>query len=285
MKILISVDIEGISGVVNPIETDTNVNNPAYQKARKWCTDDVNAAIRGAIEGGADTIVVNDSHGSSKLNIIYEELHPIASLVRGGPNILLPYDFMTGLDSSFDAVFLIGWHDKIGGPGILSHSYTSKNFNHIKVNGKSFGEVEFAMRLTGIFGVPIVLITGDDIICSNTRKELGKIEIAPVKRMISRFAAECLSYEEAHNLIETAAKRAVERTSRGEFSPFVFGESEFKLEIETHDTAVAQGIARIPGIEYDGCRTVSFRAQDFKKIYDMYMAMYFIMKTVANETY
>lgn len=279
MKILISVDIEGISGVVAPSEADSSNRTPQYLETRRWITDDTNAAIEGALLGGANEIIVTDTHGLEKLNIIYEELHPAASLVRGGPNLLLPHDFLTGIDRDTDGILLVGWHDKLGGNGVLSHTYTAKDFDEIRVNGKPFGELDFAVRLAATFNVPLLMLSGDDIICEYARKEYGLIT-AEVKKMKSRFAAECLSREKVFSAIRNAAKEAVELCFRK--PPVAFPkEKNYTLEVLTHDYTTAQALSRVPGVQYDGAKTIRYCSNDFVNIYNMNLILFFLKEHVA----
>ena len=279
MKILISVDIEGISGVVAPCEANSGDRTPQYLEARRFITADTNAAIEGALAGGADEIIVEDSHGLEKLNILYDELHPAARLVRGGPNLLLPHDFLTGIDRDVDGILLIGWHDRLGGKGVLSHTYTAKDYDEIRVNGKPFGELDFAARLAATLDVPLLMLSGCDVICEYASREYGLLT-AEVKKMKSRFAAECLSLKNATDLIREKAREAVAACAKERPKAFPL-EPHYRLDIITHDYTTAQAIARIPGTEYDGQRMVSYESDRFEDIYNMNLVMFFLKEHVA----
>ena len=136
MKILIAVDIEGIAGIANAREYEH------FQFGREWCTLDTNAAVEGALAGGATEITVSDTHGRHNDNISFDLLHPKARLIRGGKNT--PLYFMEGLTEDTNLVLLVGWHDKIGGPGVLSHTFVHKEINAMRINGVEVGEVEIA---------------------------------------------------------------------------------------------------------------------------------------------
>jgi len=259
MKVLISVDNEGISGIANMQEL----------WMREAVTDDTNAAIEGALAAGATEVVVMDSHGATKDNILWDRLHPRASVIRGGPNT--PLYFLEGLDEDTDAVFLVGWHDKPGGRGLLAHCFFRHPF--IKINGQVVGEGQIAAGLAGAFDVPIALVTGDDVVCADLRAFLGDVETAVVKRAIDHNVAECLPAGEARERIREGARRALERLP--DFKPYRF-ESPTVLEFECVWHSHAKLLARVPGTERVG-RTVRFVSSDFRQVFDMIILFRFLM--------
>ena len=266
MKVLISVDNEGISGIANMEEL----------WMREAVTDDTNAAIEGALAGGATEVVVMDSHGTTKDNILWDRLHPRASVIRGGPNT--PLYFLEGLDEDTDAVFLVGWHDKPGGRGLRAHCFFRHPF--IKINGQIVGEGEIAAGLAGAYSAPIALVTGDDVVCADMKAFLGDVETAVVKRAIDYNVAECLSPDVARERIRQAGQRSLERLS--DFKPYQF-DTPIVLELECVWHSHATLLARVPGTERVG-RTVRFVSSDFRQIFDMIILLRFLMK-VAVEFY
>ena len=169
MKILIAVDIEGIAGIANTREYEH------FQFGREWCTLDTNAAVEGALAGGATEITVSDTHGRHNDNISFDLLHPKARLIRGGKNT--PLYFMEGLTEDTNLVLLVGWHDKIGGPGVLSHTFVHKEIIAMRINGVEVGEVEIAAGVAGHFGVSIGFISGDDVTCKASKQFLWRYRI------------------------------------------------------------------------------------------------------------
>ena len=258
MKVLIAVDIEGISGIANAREYEH------FSFGNEWITEDTNAAIEGALEGGATEVIVSDTHGPHNDNILFDKLHPKARLIRGGKNT--PLYFLEGLTEDTHLVLLVGWHDKLGGAGVLAHTFVHKEVVDMRLNGIKVGEVEIASALAGEFGVPVGLVTGDDITCHNARLWLGEVETACVKRAIDRYAADCLPLEEARLLIRKAARRAVERAS--EFRPFRF-QGPYSLEWDCIDRNIASLLARVPGAARTGGNTVRFEHQDFRVVFDV----------------
>lgn len=267
MKILISVDNEGISGIANMQEL----------WMREAVTEDTNAAIEGALAGGATEVVVMDSHGATKDNILWDRLHPQASVIRGGPNT--PLYFLEGLDENTDAVFLVGWHDKPGGRGLRAHCFFRHPF--IKINGRVVGEGQIAAGLAGAYGVPIALVTGDDIVCADMKTFLGDVETAVVKRAIDYNVAECFPAELARDGIRRAAQRALKRFR--DFKPYKF-EVPTVLEFECVWHSHATLLARVPGTELVEPRTVRFVSSDFRQILDMIILLRFLM-LVADKFY
>jgi len=267
MKVLISVDNEGISGIANMQEL----------WMREAVTADTNAAVEGALAGGATQVVVMDSHGATKDNILWDKLHPQASVIRGGPNT--PLYFLEGLDENTDAVLLVGWRDKPGGKGLRAHCFFRHPF--IKVNGEVVGEGQIAAGLAGSFGVPIVLVTGDDVVCADLQAFLGDVETAVVKRSIDYNVAECLPADVARERIWNAAWRALERLS--DFEPYQF-ETPTVLEFECVWHSHATLLARVPGTELVEPRIVRFVSSDFRQIFDMIILLRFLM-LVADRFY
>lgn len=163
MKILISADIEGVAGVFNVEQT--RPGNPEYERARRWMTEEVNAAIRGAFLGGAASVLVNDSHGSFR-NLLVDQLDHRAQYVMGKPRYL---GMMSGLELGCNGVVLLGYHSRAQGRGILAHTINSFAFARIEVNGQAMGEAGLYGSLATEMGVPVLLGSGDDqFILENT---------------------------------------------------------------------------------------------------------------------
>ena len=156
MKIFISADIEGVCGVFHTRQTGENSSE--YERAKKLLTEEVNAAIEGALEAGAEEILVNDSHGSMR-NIILEDLNPAARLISGFPK---PLVMMEGIDNSFDGALLIGYHAMSRTRGILANTINGFTFHSIKMNGVAYGETEINAALAAHFHVPVIMASGDD---------------------------------------------------------------------------------------------------------------------------
>lgn len=290
MRVFISVDMEGISGIEKVEEIFRGM--PAYQIGRQIMAGDVNAAIQGAIDGGASDIVVADSHGYM-CNIRPHDIHHQAKLKSGMKRILCQFK---GFSHRFDAAFFIGYHSKAGTPdGILSHTWIPA-FKDVRVNGLSVGEYGLNAYLVGSFGVPVILLSGDDKTVEQARPVLGDIEYVAVKKSVGYFEGEHLPLKESHARIYEAAKRAVKEFSlkRAETRPTppcVKLPVSFELDLSSdkndlipcmheenarfgdEDTDVslndAQLIARYEPVEFHWPGTVSFTFNRYQDAYNM----------------
>lgn len=205
MRIFISVDMEGISGVEKVEEIFRGM--PAYQTFRQIMAGDVNAAVQGAIEGGATDVVVADSHGYM-CNIRPKDVHRRATLKSGMKRSLCQFK---GFSVRFDGAFFVGYHSKAGTQdGILSHTWIPA-FQDVRVNGLSVGEYGLNGFLVSSFGVPVILLTGDDKTVEQARPLLGDIEYVTVKKSLGYFEGDHLPLAESHARIREGAKRAVQK--------------------------------------------------------------------------
>jgi len=285
MKIVISVDMEGASGIVTGRETgyprvaagDPEAT-PDYLTARDWLTADVNAAVEGAIEAGATGFVLHDTHGCDRRNVVLDQLHPAVEVVRGAPIIFFDYrDLST---SSYDAAFLIAMHARAGEAGVISHVLDWPLLREVRVNGQPVGESQLTAALAGHYGIPTVLITGDNVVCNDMKAwTRGQIQTAAVKQSLSRYAVRCLPLEEARRRIRQAAYDAVKNA--GKATPMRF-EPPITLEVELADREVAWYVSWMPGIGHDGDRTVSFTGGDFLEVYKALLAMFWIATSALN---
>jgi D-amino peptidase len=208
MRIFISVDMEGISGVEKVEEIFRGM--PAYHTFRQIMAGDVNAAVQGAFEGGATDVVVADSHGYM-CNLRPKDLHRRVTLKSGMKRTLCQFK---GFSVRFDAAFFIGYHSKAGTEnGILSHTWIPA-FQDVRVNGLSVGEYGLNGFLVSSFGVPIILLTGDDKTVEQARPLLGDIEYVVVKKSLGYFEGDHLPLAESHARIREGARRAVQKAAQ-----------------------------------------------------------------------
>jgi len=280
MRILISADMEGASGVVSRRETGCEGGDPVatdYQTARRWLTGDVNAAVEGAMEAGATSFVVHDSHGLDQRNVLLDELHPAVEVVRGRPIIFYEE---ADLARGYDGAFMIAMHSRAGEAAILSHILDWPLLREVRLNGQPAGESEFTVALAGAYGIPTVLVTGDDRVCLDIQRwSGGQIEAAVVKYSLSRYAARCLPLIEARERIRNAAGQAVRRL-RG-VKPLTLP-APITLEVEFADRELARCAAWMPAVECDGDRTVRFTDDDFRRVYRALLAIFWIATSRLN---
>lgn len=273
MKILIAVDMEGITGVTT--WDQVTPGHAEYARFRKLMTQDVNAAIRGAYEAGADQVIVADGHWNGS-NILVEELDPRARLNSGSPS---PFSMMEGIDETVDAVFFVGYHARNGSPyAILDHTWSSKTVANVWLNNMLTGEYGLNAAVAGHFGVPVIMVSGDQTACAQMSELFGDIETAIVKQASGRYAAECLSPQVAQGLIYEAACRAVERLAEGDVNdPFVL-DPPIRVTVEFFTSDMADRACQLPGTQREGTR-VTIIAQEMEAAYNGFRALVTLAKS------
>jgi D-amino peptidase len=264
MKVFVSADMEGTAGVTDWDQVLPDRHD--YARFRRLMTEEVNAAILGALEAGAKEIVVNDSHNTMR-NLLIEELHPQAQLISGSPK---PYSMMQGIDASFDAVFFTGYHGAAGTQNaILDHTYSSATVRQIKLGATVVGEAGLNAALAGHFKVPVALVTGDSTAVAQTRKLVPHAETVVVKEPIGRVAARSYQPVEARRRIKDGATRALKRIR--DMKPFAVPRP-VSLEVEWMYTAMADRCMLIPGMSRVGPRTTGYKAKDVEQAFTLMMA-------------
>jgi len=262
VKILISVDMEGITGVVSQSHTDPA--HAEYQRFRKLMTADANAAVEGALAGGATDIVVTDAHANMD-NILIEELNPAARLISGSPK---PFSMMEGIGAGVNAVFLVGYHARAGSaPAVHDHTWMGSIYN-ATLNGQPMGEIMLNAALAGHFGAPVALVTGDQLATAEARELLGGIETVTVKIAVGRTAANCLPPAKTAPIIKQAAQKALER----KHTPLVVP-SPITLGVEFWRSVQAERAELLPGAKRTGPRSIEWVGQDMVAVYRTWRAL------------
>ena len=261
MRIFMSVDMEGITGVAHGAALNTDGLD--YMRFRKMMTADVNAAVEGAIKAGVEEVVVGDAHGTMT-NILIEELHDKARLISGSNKTLCQ---MGGIeDYDFDGVMFVGYHGGEGSRGVVNHTVMGVAVTQITVNGKWVGETTLNAGVAGHFGLPVILVTGDDVVTAEATQNLDHPEIAVVKKAKDRFCADCLPPKRSHELIRESAFRAVERLKNGEFKPYKVT-APINIEITFKTTPEVTFCSLFPTIQAIGTKTVRITADDYVTAY------------------
>lgn len=263
MRIYVSVDMEGASGVTR--WEDVTAAGRDHPAARRWMTADVNAAVAGARAAGATGFVVEENHGVEMLcNLLLDDLDPEVDVVRGLPRG--GATTMAALDGTFDAVFLVGHHARAGSyPGFCAHTISYGDYRVVRCNGRPVGEGELFALAAGAHGVPVALVTGDDVVAAEMAAACPGVETAVVKRALSRTGGWIVPPARARVLIEEAASRAVEAVRAGRVAP-VDVPDVLHMEIElrfTPEEAVVRSVAEHhPEFRFTGERTMTFDAPD-----------------------
>ncbi|MFF5534693.1 M55 family metallopeptidase [Streptomyces cinerochromogenes] len=246
MRIYISADMEGITGLVDA--DDVQPGGRDYERGRTMMAEDVNAAVRGALAAGATGVLVNDAHGPMR-NLLPEALHPAARLVRGRPKQL---GMLEGLTGEYDAALCVGYHSRAGAPGVLSHSFMGHEIEDMWLDGRPVGEIGLAHATAAALGVPVVVLTGDDAACAEMTEWDASVVTVPVKYAHDRFAAELRPAAEAREAIEDAVARALTPApARPEPSA-----AEATLTVRWQSASVAATLLGIPGVTAEDPRTV-----------------------------
>ncbi|MDR3101481.1 MAG: M55 family metallopeptidase [Paraburkholderia sp.] len=259
MKVLISVDIEGIAGVFNPQQT--HAGNGEYEQARRWMTLEANAAIEGAFAGGASAVWVNDSHGGFN-NLLLDALDPRARAILGKPRML---GMMAGLEHGPDLVFMVGYHAMAGNHGVLAHTINSFAFARVVVDGVATGEAGLYGAVAEEYGAHVALLTGDDVFTQETRERFPAAAFVVVKEAGGRLSADTLSPTQSRTLIRDAARAAVERhlstPGRAAHADARTAEPRERIcELHTQNSALADLFAQWPQIERVSASMLRFTA-------------------------
>lgn len=247
MQILIAADMEGVTGVVN--WDQVTPGHAEYSRFRHLMTGDVNAAVRGAFDAGAQQVSVTDGHALGA-NVLVEELDPRARLNSGSPS---PLSMVQGVDRA-DGVLFVGYHARAGtAMAILDHTWSSRCVRNVWVNDVLLGEYGLNAAVAGHFGVPVLMVSGDQTACAQVRELLGAaLEVAVIKQANGRFSAECLAPEAAQVLISAAAERAVRRLVEGVAPEPYRAEAPVRLRLELATSEMADRAMRFPGVEREG---------------------------------
>ncbi len=243
MKVYLSVDMEGVAGVVHVDQTRRTGHD--YERARRWMTAEASAAIAGAFDGGATAVLVNDSHGDMR-NFVLEELDPRAELISGS---LKPLSMVQGITAGTACALFIGYHAGAGSrAGILDHTYYGRVVARCRVGGRDWNETALNAAVCGALAVPVALVTGDSTVCAQAREHLGDVDVVVVKDAISRYAARTLHPE-------------VARAGDGKLAPFR-PPAPYDLAIDFVNAACADAAELVPGTVREGGLTCAYRAPD-----------------------
>lgn len=258
LKVFISADMEGVVGAATGEQLGPS--GFEYSRFRDLMTSEVLAAIEGARAAGATEIVVADSHGNMQ-NILLEKLPQDVKLVRGTPR---PFGMMEGIDGSFDAVIFLGYHASTTNPaGVRAHTLSSARLADVRVNGQTMTEGGLNAALAGHFGVPVVMISGDDVVVAEVRETVGEIEGAVVKRAIGFHATETMMPEAAYDLIREKAEAGVNR--RASFAPLIV-DRPVTLEVRFKNYRPAEVASWLPNVERVDAHAIRFVGEDMTEV-------------------
>lgn len=247
-KIYISVDMEGIGAIVSSAQLGPGKFE--YSKGRKLMTAEVNAAIEGCLEAGAREIVVSDSHGNAQ-NLVPDELHEVALLIRSFPRSLLQ---MEGIDETFDGVIFIGYHPMEGTPNAnLSHTIWGSKIFEIKINGMPVSEGIFNASVAGHFKVPVIMVAGDQNVAKEAVQTFGPVETVITKKSLGWLSALSRHPKLICKEIKEKSKNAVQRIK--EFKPYIVDEP-VRLELTFKNIYDAEAFSYLPWVKRMSGKTI-----------------------------
>lgn len=264
MKLYLSVDMEGITGLADHTHVGSSKHN--YERSRVIMTDEANHVVTAAFEEGCSEVIVNDSH-SKMNNLLIERMHPETQLITGD---VKPYSMVQGLDSSFSGAVFVGYHARASMKGVMSHSMIF-GVRHMYINDHAIGEMGFNAYVAGYHGVPVLMVAGDDQAALEAEKLIPNVTTAVVKETISRSAVKSLTPAKAGQLLR---EKAAEALSKKELvKPLVPPENPV-LKIEFANYGQAEWAALMPGAEIEENTTiVRYQAKDILEAYQAMLVM------------
>jgi D-amino peptidase len=281
MRVLISADMEGATGVTWPADVEPGTEQ--WQRCRRMFTSDVNAAVAGFFDSGAGEVMVNEAHATMR-NLLLEELDPRAVMLTGRHKEL---SMVEGIqDPAVSAVAFIGYHAAAGAEGVLAHTYLANSVTSVRVNGELGSEGRLNSLVAAEYGVPVVLVTGDDRACADAAGYAPQALTVAVKECVSRYAAVCQPPAKTAAAISAAAAQAGKLAGRR--SPAAPGRAGdgggagpggFTVEIEVDAAQLAQAAAIVPTVRRTGDRTVTYQSTT---AWDMIRCFKTVTTMIAN---
>lgn len=276
MKILISADMEGATGVTWP--ADVLPGSEQWQRCRHMFTSDVNAAIAGFHDGGADEVLVNEAHWTMR-NLLLEQLDERAQMLTGRHKDLSMVEGVQHGD--VDGIAFVGYHTGAGTEGVLAHTYLANSITGVRVNGEPASEGHLNALVVAEYGVPVVLVTGDDRTARDALSYAPRARTVAVKDYVSRYAAVCRPPARTAADIRAAAKEAVALAVRHE--PHRGG--PFAVEVEFDAVHLAGAAAVVPGVERSGERAVRYESPTMYEGIRCFKAVTTVVSAAVEEQY
>lgn len=277
-KIYVSVDLEGIGGIISTEQVGT-AENAFYSEARRLMAGEANAVIEGINQAGG-LAVIGDSHGN-ELNIPIELLKGDFLLCAGSDKAL---SMMGGMDGTYSGVIFLGYHARFGTPmAIMDHTYAPTTLRELRINGKPVGEAEINAEVAGYYNVPILMATGDDTTMEQVKKSFPTIETVVVKKSLGRYSAMCEPVDKVRAKISEAAEKVTENIEK---YGFVYRtEPPLRLEFVWNTAVMAEICTYVPGVERAGERTTLYQCNDYIQAFKLFTVFRRLASSVANKSY
>ncbi|MFE6480029.1 M55 family metallopeptidase [Streptomyces rochei] len=276
MKILISADMEGATGVTWP--ADVLPGTPQWERCRSMFTSDVNAAVQGFLDGGADEVLVNEAHWTMR-NLLLEQLDERTQMLTGRHKALSMVEGVQHGD--VDGIAFIGYHAGAGMEGVLAHTYLSNQITGVWLNDVRASEGLLNAHVVAEYGVPVVLVTGDDVACEDALGYAPEALKVAVKDHVSRYAAVCRTPSRTASDIRAAAKEAAALAVRHE--PVRGGPFTVAVEFDAEHLAAASTV--VPGVARVGERKVAYTHETMFEAIRTFKAVTTIASAAVEEQY
>ncbi|MFC5213138.1 M55 family metallopeptidase [Streptomyces coerulescens] len=276
MKILISADMEGATGVTWP--GDVLPGTPQWERCRKMFTSDVDAAVLGFFDGGADAVVINEAHWSMR-NLLLERLDERAQMLTGRHKALSMVEGVQHGD--IDGIAFVGYHTGAGMEGVFAHTYLANQITGVWLNDVRASEGLLNAHVVAEYGVPVVLVTGDDLACEDALGYAPEALKVAVKDHVSRYAAVCRTPARTAADIRAAAKEAAGLAVR---HPPVDG-GPFTVAVEFDAEHLAMAVTVVPGVERIGERKVAYTSERMYEGIRTFKAVTTIASASVEEQY
>ncbi|MFJ3924666.1 M55 family metallopeptidase [Streptomyces sp. NPDC090022] len=277
MKILISADMEGATGVTWP--ADVLPGTPQWERCRALFTSDVNAAVLGFYDGGADEVLINEAHWTMR-NLLLERLDERAQMITGRHKSLSMIEGVQHGD--VDGIAFVGYHTGAGTEGVLAHTYLANSITGVWVDGVRASEGLLNALVVAEYGVPVVLVTGDDLTCADAATYAPGARTVAVKDHVSRYAAVCRTPARTAAAIRSAAKEAAALAVRHD--PVRGG--PFAVEVEFDAAHLAAAATVVPGVEHaSGERRIAYTSATMYEGIRTFKAVTTIVSAAVEEQY
>ncbi|MGW2178361.1 M55 family metallopeptidase [Streptomyces sp. NPDC001732] len=276
MKILISADMEGATGVTWP--ADVLPGSPQWERCRAMFTSDVNAAALGFYDGGADEVLVNEAHWSMR-NLLLERLDERVEMLTGRHKSLSMVEGVQHGD--VDAIAFVGYHTGAGAEGVLAHTYLANSITGVWLDGTRASEGLLNAHVVAEYGVPVVLVTGDNLTCVDAEGYAPRARKVAVKDYVSRYAAVCRTPARTAADIRAAAKEATALAVR--HTPVEGGPHTVELEFDAEHLAGAATV--VPGVAPSGERRVAYTSATMYEAIRTFKAVTTVVSSAVEEQY
>ncbi|MHB1392019.1 MAG: M55 family metallopeptidase [Clostridia bacterium] len=277
-KIYVSVDLEGIGGIVSTIQVGT-VDNAFYSEARRLMAGEANAVIEGINQAGG-LAVIGDSHGN-ELNIPIELLKGDFLLCCGQDKML---SMMGGMDDTYSGVILLGYHSRFGtSMAIMDHTYSPTTLRELRINGVPVGESEINAEVAGYFNVPVLMASGDDVTMDQVRKSFPNIETVAVKKSIGRYSALCEPIDNVRKKLTEAAKKVTENIE--EYGYLYKSKPPIRMEFVWNTAVMAELCTYVPGVVRVDERTTAYECDDYIQAFKLFTVFRRLANSVSDRSY